>query len=116
MAAGDVLCQSIRARGAGRDARIDWRQTARFGTVGLTLHGPYFLHAFRWLDSRFGAAATLKTVRMRSAHGQEPWQEPWQGRAAQGTRRGMAWHGARHTGHAMSHGMCCLMSGSQAMA
>lgn len=40
----------------------DWRRTARFGVIGLTLHGPYFLHGFRALDQRFGLAQDLKTV------------------------------------------------------
>lgn len=43
--------------------RLNWRQSARFGLVGLTLHGPFFYSGFRWLDSRFGTAATLQKVR-----------------------------------------------------
>lgn len=69
MAAGDVLCQAIRARQAGRDIRIDWRQTARFGTVGLTLHGPFFYHGFRFLDARFGASVDLKMATIKACAG-----------------------------------------------
>ncbi|PSC72962.1 peroxisomal membrane [Micractinium conductrix] len=70
MTAGDALCQCIRARTAGREARLDWRQSARFGLVGLTLHGPFFFHGFRWLDARFGAAATLQKALVKTAAGQ----------------------------------------------
>lgn len=117
MAAGDVLCQAIRARRAGRDIRralrlqplaastapcrpldqhtaccfraaplhwpcctgpaallsrpaadrrrVDWRQTARFGAVGLTLHGPFFYNGFRWLDARFGPSGNLKMASLQ---------------------------------------------------
>ena len=47
----------------GARCRVNWRQSLRFGVVGLTLHGPFFYHAYRWLDSRFGTAATLQRVR-----------------------------------------------------
>lgn len=43
--------------------RVDWGRAARFGLIGLTLHGPLFYHGFRTLDTRIGAAPTLKLVR-----------------------------------------------------
>ena len=42
---------------------LDKNQIARFGVVGCTLHGPFFLRGFAWLDSTFGPAATLRQVR-----------------------------------------------------
>lgn len=50
--------------------RVNWQQTARFGIVGLTLHGPYFYNAYRWLDTRFGTAATLQKALVKTAAGQ----------------------------------------------
>ena len=56
MCAGDVLCQALSAARAGRaltsDASwLDATRSARFGLVGLTLHGPFFHRAFQWLDA-----------------------------------------------------------------
>lgn len=72
MAAGDALCQTIRGRQAPPQQRhgIDWAQTARFATVGATLHGPFFYHAFRWLDVRFGQSTTLRQAAVKVAAGQ----------------------------------------------
>lgn len=70
MTAGDAICQCIRAKAAGKDVRLNWRQSARFGLVGLTLHGPFFYSGFRWLDSRFGTAATLQKALIKTAAGQ----------------------------------------------
>lgn len=47
--------------------RIDARQTMRFALVGTTLHGPFFYHGFRWLDSSMGTAKTLQKVILRGA-------------------------------------------------
>lgn len=33
--------------------------------MGLTLHGPFFYHGFRFLDARFGASVNLRMVRWR---------------------------------------------------
>lgn len=66
MACGDLLSQSIRQRNRGKEGRIDYRQTANFAIVGLTLHGPYFYAAFSWLDrtfpSRTISQAAIKTI------------------------------------------------------
>lgn len=51
MTLGDIFCQSI-VRGSTDVEKNDWSRTGRFGLVGLTLHGPYFLKAFQWLDGK----------------------------------------------------------------
>ena len=43
-----------------------WR-TLRWSLVGLTLHGPYFLHAFARLDRHFGPATSLSGVATKTA-------------------------------------------------
>lgn len=71
MAAGDAMCQTIRHRFAGkRDIKIDLAQSARFGLVGLTLHGPFFFYGFRWLDTAFGTNATLRKAVVKTLTGQ----------------------------------------------
>jgi protein Mpv17 len=47
MSAGDLICQRVQ----NRDKEIDLRRTARFATVGMCMHGPFFLFGFQWLDS-----------------------------------------------------------------
>ena len=42
--------------------RYDWQRAARFGVVGLTLHGPFFFTGFRLLDRAFGSANSFRTV------------------------------------------------------
>lgn len=42
-------------------------RTARWTTVGLFLHGPYFFSAFSDLDRRFGAGRTLGNVLKKTA-------------------------------------------------
>ena len=42
----------------------------RWATVGLTLHGPYFLHAFGRLDCIMGGGTTLVHVTKKTATGQ----------------------------------------------
>ncbi|KAG7668968.1 hypothetical protein Ndes2526B_g00683 [Nannochloris sp. 'desiccata'] len=70
MAAGDAICQAIRSRSANQDISINLKQTAQFGMVGLTLHGPYFHHSFRWLDRTLGQSATLRQAALKTALGQ----------------------------------------------
>ena len=91
MSAGDIISQSIRFSSREKllsypDKRnclklltslyyqIDFRQTARFGLVGLTLHGPYFHVAFRWLDATFpplpGKGVTLPLALKKTLLGQ----------------------------------------------
>ncbi|EFJ47454.1 hypothetical protein VOLCADRAFT_92190 [Volvox carteri f. nagariensis] len=73
MQAGDILCQSIQRRnksGALDWGAHDWKRTARFGLIGLTLHGPFFLWGFRMIDERFGPAKTLLTAAKKTAFGQ----------------------------------------------
>lgn len=66
MACGDLLSQSIRRHNREKEGRINYRQTANFAIVGLTLHGPYFYAAFSWLDrafpSRTISQAAIKTL------------------------------------------------------
>ncbi|KAL4857384.1 PXMP2/4 family protein 4 [Chlorella vulgaris] len=69
--AGDLLCQSIRASRAGPDKEaLNWRQTARFGLIGLAFHGPYFYNAFRWLDATLGPSVTFQRAALKSLTGQ----------------------------------------------
>jgi protein Mpv17 len=70
MAAGDALCQSIRCRSANKPVQIDLKQTARFGLIGLSLHGPYFYNSFRWIDKTLGPSATLVQAVKKTALGQ----------------------------------------------
>ncbi|GAX84929.1 hypothetical protein CEUSTIGMA_g12350.t1 [Chlamydomonas eustigma] len=49
MSAGDILCQKIQKRSAM--AVVDLNRTSRFALVGLTMHGPFFYHGYRWLDT-----------------------------------------------------------------
>ncbi|KAG2498721.1 hypothetical protein HYH03_003461 [Edaphochlamys debaryana] len=74
MSTGDVVCQAIQRRGkpgAWSDMRQhDWSRTARFGLIGLTLHGPYFLWGFRMIDNKFGPATNLLTAAKKTAFGQ----------------------------------------------
>jgi len=84
MACSDALCQTIISKSAAsRDAasklkssrqsepfKLDIGQSARFGLVGLTLHGPWFYYGFRWLDNTFGTTTTLKTAVTKTLAGQ----------------------------------------------
>lgn len=45
-------------------------RTGRWAIVGLTLHGPYFFHAFRMLDRHFGPATSLSVVAKKTIFGQ----------------------------------------------
>lgn len=49
---------------------LDFQRTLRFALVGLTLHGPYFLHGFRWLDATFGPSKSLQIAVAKTALGQ----------------------------------------------
>ncbi|GAQ78838.1 Mpv17-like protein [Klebsormidium nitens] len=49
---------------------LDFQRTLRFAFVGLTLHGPYFLHGFRWLDATFGPSKSLQIAVAKTALGQ----------------------------------------------
>jgi len=71
--------------------RVQWRQSLQFGLVGLTLHGPFFYNGFRWLDARFGTAATLQKVRRRLL-GQDTSQPEL------GSSRAVALHPHPHAG------------------
>lgn len=42
MALGDVTCQTISCKAAHKPVQIDLARAARFGVIGLTLHGPFF--------------------------------------------------------------------------
>lgn len=70
MAVGDALCQTIRCRAANQDISINIKQTARFGLIGLTLHGPYFYHSFRLLDKALGPSVSLLQAAKKTALGQ----------------------------------------------
>ncbi|GLI70563.1 hypothetical protein VaNZ11_015486 [Volvox africanus] len=73
MSAGDIICQSLQRRnksGALNWASHDWKRTARFGLIGATLHGPFFLWGFQMIDGRFGPATNLLTAARKTAFGQ----------------------------------------------
>ncbi|GIL42297.1 hypothetical protein Vafri_318 [Volvox africanus] len=73
MSAGDIICQSIQRRnksGALTCSSHDWKRTARFGIIGATLHGPFFLWGFQMIDGRFGPATNLLTAARKTAFGQ----------------------------------------------
>ncbi|WIA41794.1 hypothetical protein OEZ86_009126 [Tetradesmus obliquus] len=50
--------------------RVDVARAARFGVIGLTLHGPLFFKGFQWLDGKFGTAKTLQNAVTKSLVGQ----------------------------------------------
>ncbi|CAG9466617.1 unnamed protein product [Pedinophyceae sp. YPF-701] len=50
---------------------LDLDRTARFALVGVTLHGPFFLFGFKWLDAvNVGPPGTLRTAISKSLLGQ----------------------------------------------
>jgi len=60
MGGGDIICQkALMKEGEG----IDYERAARFGLVGLTLHGPYFHHIFRQIDRTMGPSSSLTAAR-----------------------------------------------------
>jgi hypothetical protein len=61
--AGDIINQTIQHQS------VDWKQTAKFGLIGFTCHGPYFRYGLNWLE-RFGTGTNLKTVLIKSFAGQ----------------------------------------------
>eukprot|EP00899_Mesostigma_viride_P016080 jgi/Mesvir1/24473/Mv21833-RA.1 len=75
MGSGDVVCQLIQADSlkksiADRLTAIDTERVSRFGILGLTLHGPYFYHGFRWLDTRYGPSKVFRTALLKTLVGQ----------------------------------------------
>jgi len=52
------------------DRHYDPSRTGRWAIVGLTLHGPYFFHAFRMLDRHFGPATSLPVVAKKTISNQ----------------------------------------------
>lgn len=51
----------------------DWKRTARFGSAGLFLHGPYFYKGFQLIDRFFGgktASPNLSVVLYKTASAQ----------------------------------------------
>ena len=43
----------------------------RFSVVGLTMHGPFFFHGYRWLDTFASGPPSLKGVRLECVGGGE---------------------------------------------
>eukprot|EP00882_Tetradesmus_deserticola_P004187 GHRQ01004423.1.p1 GENE.GHRQ01004423.1~~GHRQ01004423.1.p1 ORF type:complete len:181 (+),score=35.37 GHRQ01004423.1:187-729(+) len=70
MALGDAACQAIQCQRNKRHVRIDSARAARFGLIGLTLHGPFFFKGFQFLDGKFGTAKTLQNAVTKSLVGQ----------------------------------------------
>jgi hypothetical protein len=87
MAVGDLSCQTIvrykAAQAAAKSSSSrkvveflqgnDWDRTARFGMLGITLHGPFFLYGFRWLDRSLapllGQTVSLRTSAVKAIAG-----------------------------------------------
>ncbi len=63
LSTGDVICQKIQARTLAAQPPVDLRRTARFAIVGLLMHGPFFYHGYRWLDTFAHGPPSLKGVR-----------------------------------------------------
>jgi len=63
MATGDVLCQKLQQRSLV--GPVDWRRTGRFAVVGATVHGPFFMYGFKWLDTVIKGGQGFKTVRVK---------------------------------------------------
>lgn len=70
MALGDAACQAIQCQRNRQPVRVDVARAARFGVIGLTLHGPLFFKGFQWLDGKFGTAKTLQNAVTKSLVGQ----------------------------------------------
>lgn len=53
---------------------LDAGRAARFALIGATLHGPFFLNGFRWVEgavnARLGAGVSMRTVLAKTALGQ----------------------------------------------
>lgn len=65
LAIGDLLCQGIQ-KGGVKALASDWdaKRTARFGLIGLTLHGPTFFTGFRCVDGFYGhSTATIQVLK-----------------------------------------------------
>eukprot|EP00270_Netrium_digitus_P019080 TRINITY_DN741_c0_g1_i1.p1 TRINITY_DN741_c0_g1~~TRINITY_DN741_c0_g1_i1.p1 ORF type:complete len:216 (+),score=36.27 TRINITY_DN741_c0_g1_i1:111-758(+) len=61
--------KDVSSSGSSRSG-FDLQRTARFGLVGLTLHGPFFYHGMQQLDLRFGPAKSLQMAVQKSLIGQ----------------------------------------------
>ena len=60
VAKGDVICQKLQKRNVM--APVDISRTLRFSVVGLTMHGPFFLYGYRWLDTFASGPPSFKGV------------------------------------------------------
>mmetsp|Transcript_4461 Transcript_4461/g.7440 ORF Transcript_4461/g.7440 Transcript_4461/m.7440 type:complete len:188 (+) Transcript_4461:188-751(+) len=65
----DLMAQHVQNRHK-LDKSNDWKRTARFSLVGLTLHGPFFLWGFGMLDKTMGPGKTLTVALKKTALGQ----------------------------------------------
>ena len=67
MLASDMTAEALQGRRRRYACRPinDWNRSARFGLFGLTFKGPFFLYAYRLIDTalgaRLGPVVTLKT-------------------------------------------------------
>lgn len=69
MTMADVGTQ-ILVEGKNFDTGYSLERTLRWTMAGLLLHGPYFFMGYAMLDRRFGAAASLRGVAMKTAAAQ----------------------------------------------
>ena len=53
-----------------REYDIDLDRCFRFGIIGATLHGPWFLIGFRVIDTTFGPSKSIQTAAAKMASGQ----------------------------------------------
>jgi hypothetical protein len=58
------MCQKLQKRSLA--GPLDWKRVGRFAVVGATIHGPFFLYGFGWLDKVITGAQGFKTVSERA--------------------------------------------------
>jgi len=75
--ASDIVAQTVQnatvdPSGGPREywERLSWSRVAKFTVVGACAHGPYFLHAYRWLDRVVGQSTTTSRVILKTLVGQ----------------------------------------------
>jgi Mpv17 / PMP22 family len=72
MAMADVGTQWMErnSSSSSKNKEYNWQRTLRWTAAGVFLHGPYFVTGFSFLDRRFGAATSIRTVATKTVAAQ----------------------------------------------
>ena len=57
------MCQTIQIKQLESDESVDWDRMKRFGLVGATLHGPFYLSGFHVADRIVGIVSWVSQLR-----------------------------------------------------